>query len=118
MLGDNIKKLRNKKGIYQQDLADSLSVSKSTVAMWETNKREPDLTMLRKISIFFDVSIDDLLDFSKKEIEESLNSNNKESERVKILARHLQNIPEVDREQLIDTLESTIDIYLKAKGIK
>ena len=40
------------------------------------------------------------------------------SERIKILARHLEEIPDKDRDQLIDTIESTIDLYLKAKGLK
>ena len=40
MLGDRIKELRNQMNIFQQDLAKALNVSKSTVAMWETNKRE------------------------------------------------------------------------------
>lgn len=43
MIGDVVKKLRRNKKIYQQDLADALSVSKSTVAMWETNKRTPSI---------------------------------------------------------------------------
>lgn len=65
MIGDVVKKLRRNKKIYQQDLADALSVSKSTVAMWETNKRTPDATMLVKIASFFDVSVDYLLGKSK-----------------------------------------------------
>ena len=65
MIGDVIKKLRRNKKIYQQDLAAALSVSKSTVAMWETNKRTPDATMLVKIASFFDVSVDYLLGKSK-----------------------------------------------------
>lgn len=76
MLGDILKELRNKKNLYQQDLADILSVSKSTIAMWETNKREPDLLMLKKIANYFEVSIDYLLsdtikfDFVPRELDD------------------------------------------------
>ena len=62
MLGDKIKELRNEKNIYQQDLAAALMVSKSTVAMWETNKRVPDKIMLVKIAEYFDVTVDYLLE--------------------------------------------------------
>lgn len=62
MLGDKIKELRNEKNIYQQDLATALMVSKSTVAMWETNKRVPDKTMLIKIAEYFDITVDYLLE--------------------------------------------------------
>ena len=61
MLGDNIKALRTNKNMYQQDLADTLSVSKSTIAMWETNKRIPDATTLLKIANYFNISVDELL---------------------------------------------------------
>lgn len=102
MLGDNIKELRNKKGIYQQDLADSLSVSKSTVAMWETNKREPDLTMLRKIAIFFDVSIDNLLGFSEEKVKETINNDIKTDESLIILNRNAKKLTPENRKKLLD----------------
>ena len=61
MLGDKIKLLRTNNKMYQQDLANALSVSKSTIAMWETNKRIPDAPMLVKIANFFDITVDHLL---------------------------------------------------------
>lgn len=61
MIGDKIKELREKKKIFQQELADALSVSKSTVAMWETNKREPDLDTIDRIAEYFSVPIDYLI---------------------------------------------------------
>lgn len=61
MLGENIKFLRTSKNMYQQDLADALSVSKSTIAMWETNKRIPDAPTLLKIATYFNVTVDLLL---------------------------------------------------------
>ncbi|MDE5769807.1 MAG: helix-turn-helix domain-containing protein [Oscillospiraceae bacterium] len=67
MLGDRIKELRNKKCIYQQALANALNVSKSTVAMWETNKREPDLEMIKRIAEYFSVSTDYLVNWEKKD---------------------------------------------------
>lgn len=50
MLGDRIKELRNEKGITQQQLADLLTVAKSTIGMWENNKREPDIETIKKIA--------------------------------------------------------------------
>jgi repressor LexA len=58
---NQIKELRKNKGILQKELADRLSVGKSTVAMWETNKREPDIDTIMKISKILDVSVDELL---------------------------------------------------------
>ncbi len=61
MLGDRIKELRNQMNIFQQDLAKALNVSKSTVAMWETNKREPNSEMLISLAEFFNCSVDYLI---------------------------------------------------------
>lgn len=58
MLGTTIKKLRKDIGITQMVLAKALNVSKSTIAMWETNCREPDLDTIKKIAEFFGVSVD------------------------------------------------------------
>lgn len=61
MLGERIKELRKNKGILQKELADRLSVGKSTVAMWETNKREPDAETIAKIADALGVTTDMLL---------------------------------------------------------
>lgn len=61
MLGERIKTLRASKHLSQQQLAEALSVSKSTVAMWETNKRKPDHAILLQMAQLFAVSTDFLL---------------------------------------------------------
>lgn len=40
-----------------------------------------------------------------------------EQKRLQLIARHLEDVPEEDRERLISSFESTIDIYLRAKGL-
>ena len=55
MIGNKIKELRLLKKLNQQDLAKALGVSKSSVAMWEVNKREPVLAMVGELSRFFNV---------------------------------------------------------------
>lgn len=61
-----LKELRTQGGISQQHLANFLNVSRSTVAMWETGKSEPDSSNLKKLSEFFNVSIDYLLGNSEQ----------------------------------------------------
>ncbi len=54
--------------MYQQELAEKLGVSKSTVAMWETNKREPNIETINKIAEILECSSSYLIDdtFEKK----------------------------------------------------
>ena len=61
MFGKRLKALRLSKDLTQKQLGSYLHVSDGTVAMWETGKRLPDITMLIKISDFFAVSVDYLL---------------------------------------------------------
>ncbi len=57
-IGNNIKFLRHKNGITQEQLAEHLSVSYQAVSKWETNSSTPDISLLPKIAAFFNVSID------------------------------------------------------------
>lgn len=61
MLGNRIKILREELGLKQEELAKQLSVSPSTIGMYEINKREPNNELIIKLANFFNVSIDYLL---------------------------------------------------------
>lgn len=53
MFADNLKKLRKSKGLTQVQFAEEFNISSGTIAMWETNKRVPDTSMLIKIAEYF-----------------------------------------------------------------
>ena len=61
MFDERLKSLRKKCGYTQVSLAETLGVSKGTVAMWETGKRTPDFETLIKLSDLFDVRTDYIL---------------------------------------------------------
>lgn len=73
MFAENLKTLRKSKGLTQVQFAEIFNISSGTIAMWETNKRVPDTSMLIKIAEFFNVTVDYLL--GKSEVPMS-NSNN------------------------------------------
>ena len=60
--------LRKKEKMSQEQLANKLNISPSTVGMYETAKRQPDNEMVTKIANFFNVSTDYLLDNDLKDI--------------------------------------------------
>lgn len=55
-IGTTIKKRRQVLGMTQQDLADALGVSKSTVANWESGKHFP-LRYLGKVEAVLGISL-------------------------------------------------------------
>lgn len=61
MFSDNLKSVREKSGISQAALAKVLNVSQGTIGNWETGKRTPDAEMLKTISKYFRITVDDLI---------------------------------------------------------
>ena len=60
-LAKNLRHLRKKYGLNQDDLEDILNVSRQAYSNYETCKRTPDLDTLIRIARFYDVSLDDLI---------------------------------------------------------
>ena len=60
--GKKLKELRLERGLSQQRLAENLGFCNQTISFWEIGSREPDLDTLVKISHYFDVSLEDLLE--------------------------------------------------------
>lgn len=61
MLNDNIKKLRQQKGMTQEVLAEKLHVVRQTVSKWEKGLSVPDAEMLSEMAEVFEVSVSELL---------------------------------------------------------
>src|SRR5471030_304013 len=57
----NIKYLRKKKGLTQQQFADEMDIKRSLVGAYEEERAEPKYELLKKIAIFFDISVDDFI---------------------------------------------------------
>lgn len=54
---------RKEKGITQDDLAHFIGVSKASVSKWETGQSYPDVTLLPQLAAYFNISIDELMDY-------------------------------------------------------
>lgn len=57
----NIKTVRLSKNLTQEELANKLNVSRTTVTMWENNKSSPNIEIIKKIANVLGCTIDDLL---------------------------------------------------------
>lgn len=56
-LGEIIRSLRATNGMTQKELADKLSISPSTIGMYEQGRREPALDTISKIANVFNVTV-------------------------------------------------------------
>ena len=65
--GEALLSARRKKGLSQQQLADSLPVNRSSVANWEADRRLPSATIIIKIAEVLDVDVASLLKAASKD---------------------------------------------------
>ena len=57
-IGSNIRALRQRKGLTQEQVATHLGVSYQAVSKWETGANTPDISLLPALAALFDVPID------------------------------------------------------------
>ncbi|MDO4829984.1 MAG: helix-turn-helix transcriptional regulator [Clostridia bacterium] len=60
-LSEQLRTIRKKSGMSQEQLAEKLSVSRQAVTKWETGAGIPDIENIMAISALFDISLDTLL---------------------------------------------------------
>lgn len=58
---ERLSRLRKQHDMTQQELADQLGVTRSTVAKYENQFRVPGMKILRKLSSIFGVTVDELI---------------------------------------------------------
>ncbi len=68
MLGNNLKTMRKKIGLSQEELAKKLDLSRSTYNSYEQDICEPPLNVLCKLADVFNVSIDELIGHTQKKL--------------------------------------------------
>ena len=61
----NLKRLREKAGLTQEELAEELAVTRQSVSKWELGINEPDLPTIRALCRILNCSYDELLDEEK-----------------------------------------------------
>lgn len=59
--GNYIYDLRKRNGISQTDLAELLGVTNKAVSKWENGKAKPKTEILRKMTSYFKIPIEELL---------------------------------------------------------
>lgn len=64
MIDANIKFLRKKAGMSQEELAEKIDVSRQSVAKWENGESLPDITKCRELAVVFGTTIDNLVNYS------------------------------------------------------
>ena len=76
-IGTFLKELRKEKELTQEQLAETLNVSRRTVSRWETGSNMPDLDLLVEMADLYQVDLRELLNGERKN--EQMNEEMKET---------------------------------------
>jgi len=66
-IGNQIKALRLRRGVTQEELAQHFGITSQAVSKWECGSSVPDIGMLPGLSTYFGVSIDELFELSDEQ---------------------------------------------------
>lgn len=58
---EKLQELRKQKGLTQEELAQSLYVSRTAISKWESGRGYPNIDSLKAIADYFGVTVDELL---------------------------------------------------------
>ena len=105
-IGSFLKKLRNEKGITQENLAEQFGVSSRTVSRWENGNNMPDISILVEIAEFYDVDIREIIDGERK-------SENMTQETKEVLAKTAE-YTSLEKEKFLKSLKGIVAIGLVA----
>ena len=97
-IGTFLKDLRKEKGLTQEQLAETLNVSRRTVSRWETGSNMPDLDLLMEIADLYEVDLREMLNGERK----SEDKMNKELEETVLQVAEYTN---VDKQRVTKTVQ-------------
>ncbi|WP_373827801.1 helix-turn-helix domain-containing protein [Bacteroides heparinolyticus] len=81
---ENIRKIRESKGYTQEVIADKLKMTQAKYARFERGATKTDLSIVRKVADFFEMSLVDLISYPQKLIDpELIEKDNRTQQEVK-----------------------------------
>ncbi|MSS94137.1 helix-turn-helix transcriptional regulator [Eubacterium sp. BL-380-WT-2B] len=116
------EKLLRERGVTAYKVAKDTGIGTATLSNWKNGKYTPKQDKMQKLADYFGVSIDYLMTGKESNDENTSTekdyAKNETERKLLVLCRKANDVSEEEREDIINLFENTIDLYLKAKGIK
>ncbi len=113
IFSENLKKLRQSKGVYQKDIANWLKIDRTTYVKYERGQSTPDYNILLKLADYFSVSVDYLLGHSDSQV---LNTRNETDKRLESIIENYQKLNDAGKDDLAKHAEHLTYIPEYKKG--
>lgn len=108
-IADNLKLLRYKNGYTLEAIAEIISVSRQSVAKWESGDSVPDIVNCVKLASLYKISLDELVNRPLKHVIE--NDFAREEGRI-------CGVLEISQEQTISVPDSVMEMFTMHRGDK
>lgn len=103
--GERVQTLRKNNGLSQEKLANELRINRNYLSRIETDKSEPDLSVIINIAKFFNVDVANLMgiqDYKKSS-----------EEKIKYIAKECSNLIDSDLDIIIRMISILKQEYIK-----
>lgn len=110
MLKDNLKRLRESKGLTKRELCEKTGISERAYLTYEYGEREPKISVVEKLADFYGVTTDYILerDTSLTSFEEIISKMNENSNTMDVIEMYGQ-LPENVQQAIIDFMSSLLE---------
>lgn len=113
------EQLLQKHGVSAYKISKDTGISQVTLSNWKNGRSTPKQDKLKLIADYFGVSLNYLMGLEDKDIyENELEAKNPTEKELLLLCRKVNDAPDEVKEQIVNQFKNSIDIYLKAKGLK
>ena len=112
-IGEQIKKIRQEKGLLQKELGEKLGVSQQMIGQWETGRANPKIGTLQKIADALNVSLNDLVpDSFEQTIQVGHELSASDYSTIEAMANH-KIFTDKEREKIFEKIEHHRNIIAK-----
>lgn len=118
-IGENIRKIRDLKGVSQEVLSHEIGISQKQLSRIETNQVSPTLALLEKICESLEIKLSELLNFNENLVFNNYNQNQGDGEfgvynntEVRQIEHLYQKLLDA-KDQTIRTLENEVQLQKK-----
>ena len=117
-IGNRIAEIRRLRGLNQDELAELATLSRISVARYETGKIEPGAQALGRIAAALDVTTDMLLGREEEQIEEIKTNVEPKTMEARIISKGIDKMPPDKREIALNLLKTVYAEYFEKEEDK
>lgn len=113
------EQLLQKYSVTSYKVSKETGITQTTLSNWKSGRSIPKQPAMQKIANYFGVTIDYLMTGKESDDARSEYEAKDSTEReLLVLCRSMEDVSKEEKEELVNNFKNTIDIFLKAKGLK